>query len=143
MDLVWSNRLSVGNDMIDTEHKQLLKLVNDLDGHIRQKDHALFVQALTALEAMTRIHFSHEESLARSIRFPFKDHYLEHKYVLAEFRKIKTEMTSSPGHWSESLVEHFYLFLCTWAIEHVVEDDMKMKGSLGAYPHDFIPDDLA
>ncbi|MGC2164689.1 MAG: hemerythrin domain-containing protein [Gallionella sp.] len=143
MDLVWSNRLSVGNDMIDSEHKQLLKLVNNLDKFIRQKDPALFIQALTALEDMSRLHFSHEESLAKSIRFPFREHYLEHKYVLDEFRAIKAEIAAYPGHWSESLVEHFYLFLCTWAIEHVVEDDMKMKPFLEAYPHDFVPDDLA
>lgn len=143
MDLVWSNRLSVGNDMIDSEHKQLLRLVNDLDKEIRHKNPALFIEALTALENVTRIHFSHEETIAKTIRFPFKEHYLEHKYVLDEFRAFKSELTASPGHWSESLVEHFYLFLCTWSIEHVVEDDMKMKPFLEAYPHDFVPEDLA
>jgi hemerythrin len=143
MDLVWSNRLSVGNDMIDKEHKQLVQLVNALDYQIRQKDPALFLEALTTLEDVTRTHFNHEETLARSIRFPFKEHHLEHKYVLDEFHNFKTRLTEIQCHWSESMAEHFYLFLCTWAIEHIVEDDMKMKPFLEAFPYDFVPDDLA
>lgn len=142
MDLVWSNRLSVGNDMIDSEHKQLLRLVNDLDRYIRQKDPVPFVQALAALEHTTRMHFSHEERLAKSVQFPFDEHDLEHQYILNEFRTLNLKLAAAPGSWSESLVEHFYMFLCTWAIEHIVEDDMKMKPFIEVFPYDFRPDNL-
>jgi hemerythrin len=143
MDLVWSNRLSVGNNMIDMEHKQLIGLVNALDAEIRKKEPEPFLEALRVLEDTARSHFSHEETLARLIRFPFREHHLEHKYILDEFHAIRSRMAEMPGHWSESMVEHFYLFLCTWAIEHIVEDDMKMKPFLEAYPYEFVPDDLA
>jgi hemerythrin len=51
-------------------------------------------------------------------------------------------LADSQGRWSESVAEHYYMFLSTWAIDHVIEDDMKMKPLLETYPYDFKPDNL-
>jgi len=142
MELTWSKKMSVGNEAIDSEHKKILDLVNEVESVIKTKDSALFTQALNLLEETTRRHFENEEKLALAIRFPFDEHILEHQYILDEFHTVKALLADNQGRWSESVAEHYYMFLSTWAIDHVLEDDMKMKPLLETYPYDFKPDDL-
>jgi len=142
MKLAWSKKMSVGNETIDTEHKKILYLVNEVESVIKTKDSALFMQALDMLEKSTRSHFEHEEKIALAIDFPFEEHDMEHQYILGEFQALKEKLADSQGRWSESVAEHYYMFLSTWAIDHVMEDDMKMKPLLGTYPYDFKPDNL-
>jgi len=140
MELTWSNQMSVGNETIDSEHKVILDLVKDISRVIGEKDGALFSLALNQLEDVTRKHFEHEEKIAQAIHFPFEEHNLEHQYILGEFLIIKEELADSQSRWSESVAEHYLEFLTTWAIDHVMEDDMKMKPFLETYPYDFKPD---
>jgi hemerythrin len=142
MELTWSKQMSVGNESIDSEHKRILDLVNEVDHVIKTKDSALFSQALNLLEATTRKHFENEEKIAQAIHFPFDEHDMEHQYILGEFQVIKEKLAASQVRWSESVAEHYYMFLSTWAIDHVMEDDMKMKPLLETYPYDFKPDNL-
>jgi len=142
MELAWSKKMSIGNEIIDTEHKKILDLVNEVESVIKKKDSALFMQALDMLEKFTRSHFEHEEKIAHAIDFPFEEHDMEHQYILGEFRAIKDRVADNQGKWSESVAEHYYMFLSTWAIDHVMEDDMKMKPLLETYPYNFKPDGL-
>ena len=143
MELTWSKKMSVGNESIDSEHKKILDLVNEVESVIRTKDSLLFTRALNLLEETTRSHFENEEKIAQAIRFPFYQHDLEHRYILEEFQTINALLTANQGRWSESIAEHYFMFLSTWAIDHIMEDDMKMKPLLETYPYDFRPDDLA
>jgi len=142
MDLAWSKKMSVGNETIDSEHKKILDLVNEVERIIRSKDSALFARALDVLEKATRKHFEHEEKIALAIDFPFEEHNLEHEYILGEFQVLKGKFAEIQGGWSESVAEHYYMFLSTWAIDHVMEDDMKMKPFLENYPYDYKPEEL-
>jgi hemerythrin-like metal-binding protein len=142
MDLTWTQHMSVGNKMIDSEHKTIIDLVNEVESAIRAKDNSLLVQALNTLEMATRLHFENEEKIAQAIEFPFDEHGLEHKYILDELQVIKEKLADNQGEWSESVAEYYYMFLSTWAIDHVMEDDMKMKPMLETYPYDFKPDVL-
>jgi hemerythrin len=142
MALTWSKKMSVGNETIDSEHKMILDLVNEVDSVIKSKDCALYTRALNMLEEATRRHFKNEEKIAQAIHFPFFEHDLEHQYILGEFQTLKEKLAENQGRWSESVAEHYYMFLSTWAIDHVMEDDMKMKPLLETYPYDFMPDDM-
>jgi hemerythrin len=143
MVLEWTKKMSVGNETIDSEHKLILALVNDVDSAIRTKDDAFIGQALNVLEQATRAHFENEERIAQAINFPFDEHNLEHRYILDELQAIKEKLADNQGEWSESVAEYYYMFLSNWAVEHVMEDDMKMKSLLETYPYDYKPEDLA
>jgi hemerythrin len=140
MGLTWSKKMSVGNEAIDSEHKKILDLVNEVESVIRAKDSALFSHALNLLEETTRSHFENEEKLAQAIHFSFDEHNLEHQYILDEFQAVKALLAANQSRWSESVAEHYFMFLSTWAIDHIMEDDMKMKPLLETYPYDFKPD---
>jgi len=143
MVLEWTKKMSVGNETIDTEHKLILALVNEVDSAIRTKDDALIGQALNVLEEATRSHFDNEERIAMAINFPFDEHNLEHRYILDELQAIKEKIDDNQGGWSESVAEYYFMFLSAWATEHIMEDDMKMKSLLETYPYDYMPDGLA
>lgn len=142
MELTWSKRLSVGNEMLDSEHKKILNLVNEVDCAIRVKDGARFAETLKRLENAARMHFGNEARFAQAINYSFELHHLEHQYILEEMRLVEEELAAYQGSWSESIAEHYFQFLSTWAIDHIEQDDMKMKALLQTYPYDFKTDGL-
>ena len=142
MEIHWSKQLSVGNATLDAEHQQIFLLVDGIDCAIKAKSIQLFSASLKQLNIATRQHFLSETKIAQIINYHFDDHNLEHEYILKEMQFIEEELSSKSGRWSESIAEHYFQFLCTWAIDHIGEDDMKMKALLEGYPYDFKPANL-
>jgi hemerythrin len=142
MELTWSKRLSVGNETLDSEHKTIIDLVRRVEHSIRAKDSARFAEALKRLEEATRKHFANEAKIAHAIEYPFSHHHQEHQYIVKEMMAIEKELAGYHGNWSESIAEHYFQFLSTWAIDLIDQDDMKMKAMLENYPYDFKPDGL-
>ena len=143
MKLTWSKNMSVGNKTLDSEHRKIINLVNEVDRAIQTKDSVRFAEALVSLEAAARKHFGNEARIAQAIKYPFEQHHLEHQYILKEMRLVKNELAGFKGKWSESIAEHYFQFLSTWAVDHIDEDDMKMKVMLESHPYDFKPVELA
>lgn len=139
MGLTWARQMSVGNESIDSEHKSLLNMVNDVERAIKARDFAALTQAFQLFEETVQIHFRNEARLAQAINYPFEEHTLEHQYVLNELQTMRSELVSSEGRWSESAVENYYGFLSEWMTAHIGEDDMLMKSILDTYPYDFKP----
>ncbi|MGA9666459.1 MAG: hemerythrin domain-containing protein [Gallionella sp.] len=139
MKLTWSKQMSVANKTLDSEHRKIFNLVNEVERAIQTKDSVRFAEAMVVLEAATRKHFSNEARLAQTVNYPFEQHHLEHQYILKEMRIINNELAGFKGKWSESIAEHYFQFLSTWAVDHIDEDDIKMKVMLEAYPYDLKP----
>lgn len=139
MKLTWTKLMSVGNESIDSEHKTLISMVNDIDRAIRVKDAAALLHAFKLFEVFVRLHFRNEANIAEAIDYPFEAHKLEHQYVLNEIQTMKKELVSNKGKLSESSAEHYYGFLSGWTTMHIDEDDMRMKEILDTYPYDFKP----
>jgi hemerythrin len=143
VELKWSKQMSVGNETLDSEHKKILDLVNEVDRAISAKDNARFAETLKRLEHAAVMHFGNEARIAQAINYRFDDHHLEHQYILKEMRLVEKELAAHHSKWSESIAEHYFQFLSTWAIDHIDQDDMKLKVLLETYPYNFKPDDLA
>jgi hemerythrin-like metal-binding protein len=141
MGLAWSERLSVGNAMIDSEHKKLLGMINDVEHAIRARDGAALLQAFKLLEDCVCVHFVNEEKIARAVNFPFVQNMPEHQYVRKEFQHMRDELVGKNGIWSESAAEYYSHFLSEWMIEHILDEDMQMKPVLQNFPYDFKPAD--
>lgn len=142
MDLLWTERLSVGNEMIDSEHKVLLEMINEAERAIRARDSVALPEIFKRLEACVRIHFANEEAIARAVNFPFVQNSLEHQYVMREFQHMMHDLMSRNGMWSESAAEHYSYFLGEWMVEHILKEDMLMKPVLLTYPYEFKPPEL-
>ena len=135
-----STQFSVGNEMIDSEHRNLLKMINDVESAIRAGNSSTLPQSLKLLEDCVAVHFADEEKIAQAIGFDFTQNKLEHQYVQNELRHMVEDLVAKNGAWSESVAAHYSFFLSEWMIEHILQEDMLMKSVLQTYPYDFKPD---
>jgi hemerythrin-like metal-binding protein len=134
--------MSVGNAFLDADHKKLLGMIDEVERAMRAKDATAFLRTLKAFEDTVSVHFKNEELIAETIGHPFDQHKEEHQYVLNELRQMEAELIDMHGRWSESASTHYYIFLSSWASEHIREDDMLMKPALQTRPYNFKPDNL-
>lgn len=136
----YTDELSVGNATIDTQHKNLIVMVNGIEAMIKASDNFALPQALEQLEHWLCVHFTDEEDIARAIKFPFANNKREHSYILKEFQHMKAELVNKEGIWSDGAAEHYSNFLSSWITDHVLNEDMLMKPALKNYPYDFKPE---
>lgn len=140
MELAWEEGLSVGNAMIDSDHKHLLVVINNVEHAIRAKDSIGLSREFKLLEELMRIHFTNEEKIAQAVNFPFTNNKLEHYYMLKVLQQIGDELDAKNGILSEEATEHFSNFLNDFITEHIRKEDMLMKPVLQTYPYNFKPD---
>ena len=136
----WSTQFSVGNEMIDSEHRNLLKMIHDVESAIRAGNSSTLPQSFKLLEDCVAAHFTDEEKIAQAIGFDFTQNKLEHQYVQNELRHMVEDLVAKNGAWSESVAAHYSFFLSEWMVEHILQEDMLMKPVLQTYPYDFKPD---
>lgn len=140
MKLSWSKQLSVGNVIIDSEHRNLISLVNDIIRAIETRNDSGLTPAFEQLEHALCVHFENEEKIAQAVGFNFSKHKSAQQYGLKELLFLKNELAGGNSLWSESAVEHFTRFLENWMIdEHINGLNMQMKPALQAYDYEFCP----
>lgn len=139
MGLIWTEQLSVGNAMIDFDHKTLVGMVNGVERALKGGDHDVLLRAFKLLSDYADVHFAHEEKIAKAVDLPFDQHKRTHKYLLNELQHIKEELEAKAGMWTEGAVEHFCHFLENWLVEHLTGEDAQMKPVLKKYPYGFKP----
>lgn len=137
MTLAWSNELSVGNAIIDSEHKNLLVMVNNIEQVFKTKDIANLSHELELLENWLCTHFENEERIARAIGFDFAKNKLEHQNLLKELHRIIGELKAMNGICSDSTAKKYFQYLCDWLTGHVIEEDMLMKPVLQTHEYHF------
>lgn len=139
MALIWTRQLSIGNAMLDSEHKSLFGIVNSMEYAIETRDGAALLRAFKLLMDCAHAHFMNEEWFAQATNFPFEQHKLAHQHLQKELQHTKHELDTKSGTWSEYAMEHYPQFLREWLIEHITKEDMLMKPALQTYPYDFKP----
>lgn len=139
MALEWTERLSVGNALIDSEHENLIDMINSVEHALRAGNQPALLSAFKQLADGVRLHFMNEEKIAQAIRFPFDHHHGTHQYLQKELQYMREELESKSGMWSEGAVEHFSRMLGNWIMDHIVGEDMLLKPALQGCPYNFAP----
>lgn len=140
MALAWAEKLSVGNAIIDSEHRNLIRMVSELILAVRKKDCATLDEVFDQLESSLLIHCANEEFFARAIGFDFSAHRTAQQFALKELQYIRDEWVGKQGVWSGQAIEHFSNAMKRWMIdEHILKLDMLMKPALQAQGYDFMP----
>lgn len=137
MKLTWTKKLSVGNSIIDSEHRNLFGMVNSMAAAIRTRDYSAVAQEYELLENWLIVHFQNEERIAQTINFDFARHKLVHQHLLKELQHLNDELAAKNGAWSDSEIKLCFHFLRELLIEHVISEDMNMKFVLQSYSYDF------
>jgi hemerythrin-like metal-binding protein len=140
MGLTWAEHLSVGNALIDLDHKNLICKVNNVRNAIRARDSFMLKVAFEHLEDGLCIHYANEERIAQAVNFDFSAHKQKQQYTLSELQHLRAELLAKRGIWSDLAVAHFIGFLKTWMIEdHIVRMNMLMKPTLQSHDYTFLP----
>lgn len=139
MGLAWEQQLSVGNAVIDSDHKNLMGMVNGVEHAIRAKDCSAMLRAFKLLENWLCVHFVNEEKIAQAVNFDFSKHKPAQQYSLKELQNLRDELVGKNGIWCESAIEHYTHFLRDWMTEHIIKVDMPMRAVLQAHDYKFWP----
>lgn len=126
----WNEKLSVDNGVIDNDHKFLLKIINkfrDEVGRFETAEDA--IKILDLLRSYAQQHFSREEQLQRDADFPYHDaHHNAHIQLIKKLDTLIEETRPTSGKYlNESMGEKIGDFLHDWLINHVIENDLRMK----------------
>ena len=68
MTIIWREQMSVGNTIIDDEHKYLIDQINAVEKALNtEKNHDILVETLAHLVEYTKTHFDHEEHIQKKL----------------------------------------------------------------------------
>lgn len=137
--IAWTKKLSVGNAIIDTEHRNLIAMINDIESLINARDNPALLQAFEQLERWLCIHFANEANIAQTIDYDFTQHKLAEQNLQGEIRRLKDELVAKGGKWSEDEIKHYAVCLKNWLTKHIIDVDMLMKPALQNHPYDLLP----
>jgi hemerythrin len=121
----WSDEYSVGNSIIDEQHKGLIRLTDELYEACRQgggAEKSSFIKALHGSVDYVRTHFSTEEKIMKEVNYPdYEAHKKEHEDFIAEvLRQAKNYETNKPF-----VPASFVKFLLEWVVNHIAGSDKK------------------
>ena len=137
MGLEWREQLSVGNDLIDSDHKYLIEVINKAELSLKAKDRAGLTLALDSLARYSSTHFSREEALATAVGYPKAEQlHVSHELLQTKLQKAKADIGEE---WSDAAGESFGVFLREWLVNHVIKEDMLMKPYLKKFSPRFDP----
>lgn len=120
MYAVFDNSLVTGNDMIDSQHQELIEKINDLLKSCEvSSGQVTAVKTLDYLADYTDFHFSAEEKLQEEIGYPGIE---EHKKQHEELRKVVAElheMLVEEEGPSTAFVERVQKNVIDWLYNHI------------------------
>ena len=91
MPVIWQDAMSVGNILIDDEHKYLFCLINSVEIALKLDDNEKIMRMLIdQLEEYTSDHFRREEKIQIKMKYPgYVEHKLEHQEILDQIADLK------------------------------------------------------
>jgi hemerythrin len=121
----WKDDYSVGNRVIDEQHKGLIRMTAELYEACRQggdTEKALFIKTLHGAVQYVKEHFSTEEQIMKRVNYPdYAVHKKEHEDFITEvLRQAKNYENNKPF-----VPATFVKFLLEWILTHVAGSDKK------------------
>lgn len=140
MGLVWRDQLSVGNNVIDSDHKYLIETINKVEQSLGAKNRIGLSTALDDLSQYSRVHFDREEKIAEAVGYTQVSHLNQsHQELLKQLEQVRGEIDAMGQEWSTDAINHFTNFLRDWLINHVIKEDLLMKPVLQKHSPNFDP----
>ncbi len=112
--------LVTGNELIDSQHKELIEKINDLlkaceSGDGKRKA----LKTLDYLEEYTNFHFGQEEALQESIGYPgLKEHKAKHEEFVKQIKELFEMLEDQEGP-TDAFVEQVNQNVINWFTHHI------------------------
>jgi hemerythrin len=119
----WSQKYQVGIGFVDTQHKQLVDIINRLHQAMHSgKGKEVLGKTLEELIQYTKSHFAAEEKVLQSSGYPeFPAHRAEHERLTFTVLEFHQKLMSNEIGLSLNVMD----FLKDWLGQHILHVDMK------------------
>ncbi|MEF2230351.1 MAG: bacteriohemerythrin [Pseudodesulfovibrio sp.] len=119
--MVWSDKLSVGINSIDEQHKKLVRMINDLNSAMKnRKSQTALTEIVKGLEDYVAVHFGYEEKLFDRFGYPETG---AHKKIHAQFVQKVQEFRKALSGGRATVSMDVMRFLKDWLVDHIMGTD--------------------
>ena len=128
LGLEWSDEYQIGHLVVDRQHKQLFKVYNQLvDSFYEGNGQHKVYGVITDLVTYTQNHFRDEEQLMANAGYKgIKAHRQQHQKLIREVETFVSDLDND----APILTYEVLYFVKCWLCEHILEEDMQLKGVL-------------
>ena len=126
--LSWSNQYLIGNDIIDAEHQELFRLINEFHSRWVEK-HAQhdIAKVLNQLIIYAEMHFRHEEDIMTAACYPqLALHQQVHEAMIESIFKLQQSYEDKSLHLEMDTMK----FVKSWLIDHILQQDYRFRDFL-------------
>jgi hemerythrin len=107
MSLMWREQLSVGNVVIDNDHKHLIDIINRVEESLVAKNRTGLLAALESLSKYSQEHFVREEKIAKAAGYEQVPNLNEsHTALLVQLDRLRKEINEMGLEWSSELFQN-------------------------------------
>ena len=126
--LKWTDEFNVGIEEVDSEHQELIEMINGLHDVMQVgADYVQVVELLGEIYAQIAAHFAHEEKIMRNAHYPlYEAHKEDHETLLDDLREIMDEVEADGTFDAVALSGD----LNRWFIDHFHTHDAKLHRAL-------------
>lgn len=123
----WTKDISVGNDLIDNQHKKLLAQINKIvESLVFGVDQKKLEDIIAFFDEYINEHFSYEEEYMKKINYPhLEEHKKMHQDFINNYIKFKSEFNKDID--KEKIIFEIENYIGKWWIEHIGKEDKKYQ----------------
>ena len=123
----WNHNFETGIELIDTQHKRLVELLNKLVNHLgSQSDSGGLGEIFDELKAYTVVHFQCEEVIWHNELGDAEweeSHRHTHTHFVDQIQRLQAEQHLRP---LEQVIQDIVGFLTHWLAMHIIESDKRL-----------------
>lgn len=125
----WNDEMSVGVAELDDDHKQLIRVINQLGADYDDAARRNAVrQSLVALQRYAEFHFAREEKVMAVCGYPaLQAHKKEHGDFIQRIRDLNRRFDADPARSAEVVNEALLTFLQDWLKHHILIEDQAYR----------------
>lgn len=125
IEIRWDDSLLIGVEIIDSQHKDLISIINSVFQAVRNNEKEDKINSLLSwLREYTVHHFNSEEEYMAEIGYPKLGKHSQ-KHALLK-KKVK-EFQSARFHHEDISSNEIKGLLSEWLLNHILEEDMGIK----------------
>jgi len=128
MPITWTEQLRTGHPTIDSDHQQLVEIINLVESAVSEGNLVRADQIMFALLAYVTGHFAREEAVQHHIGFPDRDtHKKKHAIMAAFTNHLDTQIRDAADDAGRlACLARLQEALGDWLITHIINEDLKM-----------------
>lgn len=121
----WTEALSVGNELLDTQHRSLLDLINQLiDAFRAGQEKTKLEEAIKTMAHYAQVHFTEEERLMAMAAYPYlKGHRKKHREFIEQLLAFDRDFAPESAEYRNQVLG----FLKTWYVQHIHSMDRQYR----------------